>query len=116
MEKLFVGLVKGRHELPVSNYIFDSIEDVSNFEAIEKVANDFVIANCAIYSTYGCCINQIDQSDVELLCSKVELHVYVTGLTAATAALIKVCAFNGVDLVLHHFDCSTNSYVEQRIF
>ena len=31
MEEVKVGLVKGRHELPVDDYIFDSIEDPMDF-------------------------------------------------------------------------------------
>lgn len=33
-----LGLVRGRHELPVDDYIFDQIDNVLDFENLEKTA------------------------------------------------------------------------------
>jgi hypothetical protein len=42
--------------------------------------------------------------------------VYVTGLSAALAAVIRGCAYNGVPLTLMHYDRDTGEYAEQVIF
>ena len=113
---IIVGLIKGRHELPVTNYIFEVIEDVTDFKTMESVINNFVTTTVGIKRTYGCGINQIGYEDVEVLAGQKELIVYVTGLTAATATLIKVCAFNGISLTLMHYNAVEQNYIPQRIF
>lgn len=47
--------------------------------------------------------------------SKDILKVYVTGLTAAVAELIAVCAENGISLTLMHYDRENESYVPQYV-
>lgn len=45
-----------------------------------------------------------------------KLVVYVTGLTACTAALVAECARTGVDLTLMHFDRDSGQYVQQHVW
>lgn len=111
-----VGLIKGRHEIPVEEYIFDEIEDVFDFAVMEKKIKSFLLEKVGIETHYGCCINQADDVCVEYFESEEELVVYVTGLTAVTAELIRVCMLNGVRLTLMHYDRNTNSYREQKIW
>lgn len=99
-----VGLVEGRHEMPVSSYIFKSINNVLNFTAIDNTIINFLETKVGIHTTYGFGLNQNDYTDVEIFEGKKELVVYVTGLTAATASLVKLCAMNGVRLTLKHYD------------
>lgn len=114
---LTVVLIKGRHEIPVSQYIFENaIEDVHNYEEIGKHILDFLINKVGIKSTYGSGINQNDYTDVEVWQGTRELVVYVTGLTCVTAELIKLCAYNGVRLTLMNFDSVSGEYKAQRIF
>lgn len=116
MQKITVGLIRGRHEMPVSEYIFDSIESVLDFAGIEKNIRDFCEKYVGVHTTYGCGINQNDYADIEIFKGNSALVVYVTGLTAVTAALIKVCAENGISLTLMHYDAKTGDYVPQVIF
>ena len=116
MKEIKVGLIKGRHEMPVDNYIFDEINDVLNFDNMSKQIVDFINNNINVYSVYGCGINQIGYEDVEILTSDTRLIVYITGLTAVTAELIKVCALKGIFLTLMHYDRENNGYIPQVIF
>ena len=116
MKEIKVGLIKGRHEMPVNNYIFDEINDVLDFDNMSKQIVDFINNNINIYSVYGCGINQIGYEDVEVLTSDTKLVVYVTGLTSVTAELIKVCALKGISLTLMHYDRDTGDYLPQVIF
>lgn len=93
-KKLVVGLVEGRHELPVDAYIYGEIQDVLDFDFLQKRANEF--------------ISQLSEGD--------SLVVYVTGLTAATAAVITACMNRKVHLVLKHYDRETGSYKNQCLF
>lgn len=111
-----VGLIKGRHDLPVSNYIFNDIKNVFDFGNMEETIERFLEDKVGIVTKYGGGINQIDYTDVLVNSGEKELEVYVTGLTAATAELIRACAYWGVKLTLFHFDSATGEYVKQKIF
>ena len=116
MKEIKVGLIKGRHEMPVNNYIFDEINDVLDFDNMNKQIVNFINNNINVYSVYGCGINQIGYEDIEVLTSDTRLVVYVTGLTAVTAELISVCATKGIKLTLMHYDRENNIYIPQIIF
>lgn len=111
-----VGLIKGRHEMPVEEYIFDEVQDVFDFAAMEKKITNFLQEKVGVTTHFGCCINQADDVCVEHFESEDELVVYVTGLTAVTAELIRVCMLNEVRLTLMHYDRDTDSYRTQRIW
>ena len=116
MKEIKVGLIKGRHEMPVDNYIFDEINNVLDFDGMNKQIVNFINDNINVYAAYGCGINQIGYEDVEVLTSNTKLIVYVTGLTSVTAELIKVCALKGISLTLMHYNRDTNDYLPQVIF
>ena len=116
MKEIKVGLIKGRHEMPVDNYIFDEINDVLDFDSMNKQIINFINNNINVYTAYGCGINQIGYEDVEILTSDTNLIVYVTGLTSVTAELIKVCALKGISLTLMHYNKESSDYLPQVIF
>lgn len=113
-----VGLIKGRHEMPVNDYIFENaIKDVHNYDTIRNHIMTFIETEVGIYTTtYYQAINQIDYAETEILIGKRNLVVYVTGLTCVTAELIKCCALNGIHLTLMNFDSVNNGYKAQHIF
>lgn len=110
-----VGLIRGRHEMPVSSYIFEEVEDIFAFQQMEETILAFLEREVGIELGYGLCINQHEQSDVQLFRGKSNLIVYVTGLTAVTAALVGVCARNGVKLTLMHYDNASGDYKPQCV-
>jgi hypothetical protein len=94
-EAMKVGLIKGRHSLPVNEYIFnEEINFPLDFQKLDEIATGFIEENKR----------------------NKDLVVYVTGLTACTASVIKACACNGVALTLMHFDPTTQTYNPQIIF
>ena len=116
MKEIKVGLIQGRHTMPVSTYIFDEISNVLDFQGMREHIINFINNNINVYAVCGCGINQIGYEDVEVLTSDTRLVVYVTGLTAVTAELISVCATKGIKLTLMHYDRESSDYLPQVIF
>ena len=51
MEKsntVYAGLIRGRHELPIDTYIFDKIDDPTDFAYMYDVAFNFIETHCNI--------------------------------------------------------------------
>lgn len=100
---LKVGLIKGRHELPVCDYIYENeIENPMDFEALFRVANRRVIE-----------LVGAEGEDFDI-CED-EIHLFVTGLTQATIAVINACMYNKVHVALYHFNRETGVYLRQDI-
>ena len=115
MEEIKVGLVKGRHDMPINDYIFDEIKDVLDFDKMNQIIYSFLESKVGISNITSIGINQADYSDVLCVRGNKKLVVYCTGLTAAVAELIKVCMLNGVSLSLMHYNRDNDDYVEQQI-
>lgn len=116
MTEMKIGLIRGRHDMPVSDYIFNEVNDVFDFPAMERHILSFIEKEVEITTSTTIAINQYEDTDIECFCGNKRLIVYVTGLTAVTAALIKCCALNGVSLTLMHFNNATGEYEKQFIF
>ena len=118
MEELKVGLIKGRHEMPVTEYIIDwEIGDIfADYDRIKESIIEFILKKVGVNDIYGQCINSTDYTDVKMFRGKKHLIVYVTGLTIVTAELIRICAYNGIALDLMHYDSKSGEYVKQSIF
>ena len=118
MKEIKVGLIKGRHEMPVDKYIFeDEIKDVFDTSFISSSIVQFLNNEVGIdIADFGTCLNQYEMSDVAHFIGKHKLVVYVTGLSIVLAELIRLCAINGVHLTLMHYNNSTKEYVSQYIF
>lgn len=121
MEKIMVGLIKGRHPLPVEEYIFnEELEFPLNYQKLDKVVADFIADKVGVTTTYGIGLNrEPDYGEIVhdlVRTGEKQLVVYITGLTPVTASLIKVCALNGVSLTLAHYDMGKKEYNYQVIF
>lgn len=112
-----VGMIKGRHPLPVSEYIFaEGVKDPMDFKTIEDGIYKFIEEKVGICTTTGLGLNQFFGCDETILVGEKPLVVYVTGLTPVTAALIRLCALYGVSLTLMHYNNATEDYKAQKIF
>ena len=112
-----VGLCKARHGMPVSECVFpNTIENPADYNFMHKTCVEWVSKHCDVHIHWDTAmpINGADQGSCYE--SDVRVNLYVTGLTAATAAFIKVCAMNGVGLSLMHYDPNTGAYNEQYMF
>lgn len=116
MEKIVCGLCAARHPLPVTEYIYSETVNPLDFDGLKAGAVKFISNRVGVESVYAQPINGNDYTDTECFRGRRELVVYVTGLTAATAAVIAACAQNGVHLVLMHFDRESGDYKPQVIF
>jgi Tfp pilus assembly PilM family ATPase len=108
METVVVGLIKGRHEMPVPSYIFEEdIKDMFNYYEIRKHISDF------IHDKVGVDYYHLGQYHSNR--GKKHLTVYVTGLTSVVCELVDVCNKAGVLLTLMHYDRYTGSYRPQYL-
>lgn len=115
-KKVVVGLCEGRHPLPVEGYIFEGNVNPLDFDGMSKTVREFLNSHVgvSVHSRTG--LNQHDMyTDVSCYVGDAELVVYVTGLTACTAAVISECAYNGVPLTLMHFNRDTGDYIPQKV-
>lgn len=115
-ETVIVALCEGRHEMPTSECIFPHEIDPMDFVAMNKTVLAFLEERVGIRVRCQEGLNQNYEEDIPCFCGECKLVVYVTGLSAALAAVIRGCAFNGVSLTLMHFNRVTNAYEEQVIF
>lgn len=99
------GLIKGRHEMPVSSYIFDEVVDMFDYDKIRHHIEDFIRAEVGV----------VFNEDGIIYSNKGEktLIVYVTGLTSVACELVDACNKLGVPLVLMHYDRDTGDYRPQ---
>lgn len=90
--KKTLGLFEGRHDLPaeVTGYIFTSEVDPADMAGLY-------------------------QQVAEALAEVSELTLYVTGLTAATTAVLQYCFGNIIPVTLMHYDRISGKYVPQVI-
>lgn len=116
MEKIIVGLCAARHPLPVAEYIYPETVNPLDFDGLKAGAVKFILDRVGVESVCAQPINGNDYTDTECFRGRRALVVYVTGLTAATAAVIAACAENGVHLKLMHFDRECGDYKPQVIF
>jgi len=92
VNKLTLGLIKGRHDIkPVTDYIFEE-------SVIEPF--DYAYMRKTIHQKLGDCN-----------C----LHLYVTGLTQALIEVVNYCIFSNIKLTLYHFNRDTNKYETQDV-
>src|SRR5699024_9633388 len=55
MEPIVVGLIAGRHQLPVSEFIFaGEIQDVLDFQSLSKAIDQFLVDRVGVSVVSGC--------------------------------------------------------------
>ena len=87
-----IGLCKGRHEMPVEDYLFPMSINIFDYHDMQER-----IARKIPFDYKGC------------------VQLYVTGITTAVVEVIKYCVFHGITLELMHFNRDTNGYVVQVV-
>lgn len=110
-----LGVCSGRHEMPVDNFVFDTIVDPTDVETLERKALEWYRSNVTPLREEGL---------------NVDINIYVTGLTVATIAIVKVfihqhewaidndypCIVHNGDITLWHFDATGKDYYPQKLF
>ena len=85
-------------------------------ESIRRTVRDFFAEFVDIRTQYGIALNSTGAGDEEIFVGYTHINLYVTGLSQALAAVIAMCAINGVPLTLYHFNKDTGDYYPQTIF
>lgn len=98
MIKISLGTIKGRHQFPVIDYVFN--EEFRDVTYVEKIQQDV--------DYY---FNELSKTCND----KVQIVLYITGLTVVTLAIVKACKRLGYELMAMHFDRAINSYFGQKI-
>ena len=100
-----VGLCNDRHELPVSQYIFDNSDAAKHmfdYEWQTKKCKKFIRENLK-FDKYLC--NAPMQ----------KLRCYTTGLNCYNAAIVRACAELKVNLEFMHYNMATERYATQVV-
>lgn len=117
MKVLNIGLIKGRHELPVEKYIFDEIKDVLDFNSLQERADRFVKELVAeLDATSEKLINGYEENKYSY--HDVTINIYVTGLTAATIAAYKAIDNHGAfkEINFMHYNNASGQYIAQNMY
>jgi predicted XRE-type DNA-binding protein len=98
-----VGLVAERHDMPVDDFIFDKITNsmMFDYDKLERICRQYIQNNIAF-----------DENGI----AQQYLSVYVTGLQCVLSSIIKVTNEMKVNLILRHYDKTTDSYKFQVIW
>ena len=91
-KELNVGLVKGRHPMPVDEYIINGDVHALDFAGIKNAVEDFFVRR---------------HPNIK------EINVYLTGLTSVTIEVMKICVHNGITVNFYHYDRDHDSYICQ---
>ena len=122
MKNIKIGVIAGRHEMPVDKYIFSgelSSEEITNPKGLEIIAkkNFEAIMSELLVSREECEINNSEYGTDSYSTYKlypVDVELYVSGLTVAVIAAAKaVKAIINGNVVLMHYDRESDSYFNQ---
>lgn len=98
MIKISLGTIKGRHSLPVTDYVFnEEIKDVTDVGKIQQDVDYY--------------FNELSETCKD----KIQIILYITGLTVVTLSIVKACKRLDYELVVMHFDRDSNSYFGQKV-
>lgn len=115
-DAIVVGLCAGRHDMPVGEFIFQMEVAPTDFEGMQHTVDAFLDSRVGTHlSHYGTRFNDNEMSDIEVVTGDRPLVVYVTGLTACVAAVIRGCVYRGIELTLMHYDRTTGDYLPQVV-
>lgn len=91
-DKTFIcGLCEGRHSWPVKEGIFPKVVEHINEVDLENIAEQRIPKDCT------------------------RVAVYVSGLTIAMLAVVKVCARRGIGLTAYHYNPGSGVFSRQDV-
>lgn len=104
IKNIELGLVEGRHDLPVDTFIYQEgdITFPLDMKELAKIADKRLSELGAV-------------SSFEDRFNPTSINLYVTGLTAATTAVVRVALVKGYLLTLYHFDRDSQTWIPQTI-
>ena len=122
MKELNIGLIKGRHELPVDDYIIE--KEVSVFTKNELIpiiedgckrlglrTHEFSWANEDLYITGAGSISPATWTEEATI-----INLYLTGLTIVSLTAVEYLNKLGYNVAVFGFNPNTKEYYEQGFF
>lgn len=122
MKKIIVGTIEGRHNLPVDNYIFEKVDEPNDIKGLEQHA--FSKLQQLVGNSNIQVVNYPSEKPVShigtlediYLEAAVELHIYITGLTQATLAVINAAKKLHIHKIyVYHYDIYEHNFIQQKI-
>lgn len=113
-----MGLIRGRHQMPVEEYVLDRVDDPADIPAIRQAVADRLTAVFEPYMGIGTANmpNALEYVDVPVRkCVGARLDLYVTGLTSAALETVSYCHRNGIEVSAWHYNMLTGEYVEHPL-
>lgn len=95
MRTLKLGLINGRHELPVDSYILQGVADPT----------DLLNIHTSVYQSLDFLLKDIGSDD--------SVELYVTGLTSVAIESVQYFIEHSITYKSMHYDRETGKYIEQ---
>ncbi len=117
MKTIKIGTVKGRHEMPVEEYLMDEVVNPMDFVTIhnEVFASMKTLLEPYIRTESSVPVNGNYDECQCFVAPDICVHLYVTGLTAVTIEAVKFLVLNGINCKIMHFNRDTGSYEPQNL-
>lgn len=116
METIKINLFNSHKQVPVRKHILADTTDFNDMASVNKIIEEFLIDKVWIQQSFGNGINQMDETIVMTYSGSHELVVYVRECpNKAVAALVALCAKNGVHLTLMHYNDAEKAWDEQKV-
>lgn len=114
---LKLGLISGRHDLPVEDYVFNVIKDVTDIDTLEEEAYQKLKELCGQpHDGHVAPAAYREHADARFVNNGTPVVVYATGLSVALIAVINAARALGVhDLTVMHYDACQKAYFAQKI-
>lgn len=112
-----LGLIAGRHDMPVDGYVLENVPDAMDMDGIHKTvfsSLEKILGPYIRITDYGPAVNGTAEDEAHYECSA-KLLLYITGLTAAALEVLSFCAQNGVSITAMYFDREAGDYVRQPL-
>jgi hypothetical protein len=117
--EIVLGLIKGRHDLPVDNFIFVGPISLTDVVQLEREAHRSLV-NIA----YDLGVQEWDQIPSEYygidevvydFPRNKKVVIYVTGLTVALIAVLNVLKSYNAEVTIMHYNAEDSSYYPQKL-
>ena len=104
MKKLKAGLYQGRHEMPVTDFVFMNEVNPLDVRGLESKAE------ASLLRLLGLAADESGSS-----AGAVHAEIFVSGLTTALIAALNVCMARRWEVTLRHFDRASGTYFRQEV-
>lgn len=112
-----IGVCEGRHNMPVDGYIFKKIEDPTDVEGLQEIAEEFFQKLWEELPHQECSYWDENGNDHFIPKIDAKVEIFATGLTVAVIEAVKAALYycSPWDTIMMHYDASTGNYFPQKL-